>query len=71
MPKPSGQPSRWVRTEAAKHTTPASIWRRIAHEEKEIRSLVDAGLTDGPMAKALEAHYALIRVLTERLADFR
>lgn len=70
MPKPSGQPSRWVQTEAAKHTTPDSIRRRIADEHKQIRILADAGLTEGPMAKALEAHYDLIRVLTERLADF-
>ena len=71
MQKPDDPRSRWVQTEAAKHTTPESMRRRIAYEEKQIRILVGAGLTDGPMAKALEAHYELIRVLTKRLADFR
>ena len=71
MRKPSDPKSRWVQTEAAKHTTPDSIRRRIADEHKQMRILAAAGLTDGPMAKALEAHHELIRVLTERLADFR
>ena len=58
-----------VQTEAAKHTTPDSIRQRIADEREQIRILTSAGLTDGPMAKALEAHYELIWVLTERLAS--
>jgi hypothetical protein len=71
MQKPDDPRSRWVQTEAAKHTTPDSIRRRIAHETEQIRILSGAGLGGGPMAKALEAHHELIRVLTERLADFR
>jgi len=59
-----------VQTEAAKHTTPDSMRRRIAFETEQVRILTSAGLTDGPMAKALEAHYELNRVLTKRLADF-
>jgi hypothetical protein len=59
-----------VQKEAAKHTTPASIRRRIAHEEEQIRVLTGTSL-NGDMEKALEAHHELIRVLTERLADFR
>jgi hypothetical protein len=67
MPKPNGQTSKWVETEAAKHTTPESIRRRIAHEEKQIHALAGAGL--GPdMAKARAAHFELIEVLLERLA---
>ena len=62
--------SRWVQTEAAKHTTPESIRRRIADEEKAVRALLSVGVASGPMEQALEAYYELIRVLTERLADF-
>jgi hypothetical protein len=57
-----------VQTEAAKHTTPGSIRRRIAYETEQIRILVDAGLGSGPTTKALEAHDELIRLITERLA---
>ena len=71
MQKPDDPRSRCVQTEAAKHTTPDSLRRRIAFEAEQVHILTSAGLTDGPMAKALEAHYELIRVLTERLADFR
>jgi len=71
MQKPDDPRSRWVQTEAAKHTTPDSLRRRIAFETEQVHILTSAGLTDGPMAKALEAHYELIRVLTERLANFR
>jgi hypothetical protein len=70
MPKPNGQRSRWVETEAAKHTTPHGIRRRIADAEKHIRSLSDAGVGSDPMGEALKAHYELIEVLTKRLADF-
>jgi hypothetical protein len=71
MQKPDDPSSRWVQTEAAKHTTPESIRRRIADEEKHIRDLLNAGGTSGPMEQALEAHYELIEVLKKRLADFR
>ena len=67
MPKPNGQRSRWVQTEAAKHTTPESIRQRIAHEEKQINALASAGLGQ-EMEKAREAHVELIQVLSERLA---
>jgi hypothetical protein len=69
MRKANGQSSGWVQNEAAKHTTPASIRQRIAYEEEQIRILAGTSLT-GHMAKALDAHHELIRVLTERLADF-
>ena len=71
MPKLSGPRARWVRTEAAKHSTPESIRRRIAEEEKHIRDLSNAGGTSGPMGQALETHRELIEVLTKRLADLR
>ena len=69
MRKANGQTYGWMRREAAKHTTPESIRRRIAEEEKHIRDLLNAGLTTGPMGQALEAHRELIEVLTKRLAD--
>jgi hypothetical protein len=62
---------KWVQTEAAKHTTPASIQQRIADEHMQIRALSDAGITSGRMEQALEAHYELIEVLAKRLTDFR
>ena len=62
----ASQPRAWVRTEAAKHTTAASIRRRIAHEEKQIRILKDSGLGAG-LDDALDAHHELIHVLSERL----
>src|SRR5215212_8626900 len=65
------QRSRWVQMEAAKHATPESIRRRIAYETEQVRILTSAGLTNGHMGQALESHRELIRVLTERLADFR
>jgi hypothetical protein len=71
MPQMNGQRSRWVQTEAAKHTTPNSIRRRIAYETEQIRLLSGAGVASGSMGEALEAHQELIRVLTKRLADFR
>ena len=67
MSKLNGQRSRWVQTEAAKHTTPESIRQRIAHEEKLIQVLASAGLSEDA-ERALETHHELIRVLTERLA---
>jgi hypothetical protein len=67
----NGGRSRWVQTEAARHTTPESIRRRIAYETEQIRILTGAGLTNGHMGQALESHRELIRVLTERLASFR
>ena len=70
MPQTNGQTSRWVQTEAAKHTTLDSIQRRIAYEEKQILALANAG-SGREMEKAREAHQELIRVLTKRLADFR
>ena len=70
MRKPSDPRSRWVQTEAAKHTTPDSIRRRIADEREQIRILSGAGVASDPLGEALEAHHELIRVLTERLADF-
>ena len=69
MPKPNGHRSRWARTEAAKHTTPESMRQRIADEEEKIDVLVSAGLGQ-EIEQALETHPELIRVLTERLADF-
>ncbi|WP_262298342.1 hypothetical protein [Microvirga sesbaniae] len=60
-----------MQKEAAKHTTPESIRRRIAEAEKQIHDLFNAGGTSGPMGQALEAHRELIEVLTKRLADFR
>jgi hypothetical protein len=71
MQKPNDLSSRWVQTEAAKYTTPESMRRRIVYEQKQIRILVDAGLGGGHIAKALEDHHELIRVLMERLANFR
>jgi hypothetical protein len=71
MQKPDDPRSRWVQTEAAKHTTPNSMHRRIADAQKQIRILVDAGLGSEVMGKALETHHELIRVLMERLVNFR
>ena len=71
MPQRNDRRSRWVQTEAAKHTTPESIRRRIADEGKAVRALLNAGGTSGPLAEALDAHHELIQVLTKRLADFR
>jgi hypothetical protein len=59
-----------VRTEAAKHTTAASIRRRIAHEEKQIRIWMDSVLGAG-IDDALAAHHELIRVLSERLDELQ
>ena len=67
MPKPNGQRSRWLQTEAAKHTTPDSIRDRIAYEEKQIRALANAG-SGRQTERAREAHQELIQVLSERLA---
>ena len=69
MPKPNGHRARWVQIEAAKHTTPESIRQRIAHEEKQINALAAAG-PGQEIEQAREAHFELIQVLTERLADF-
>jgi hypothetical protein len=63
-------PRGWVRTEAAKHTTAASIRRRIAHEEKQIRALTGTGLS-AAINEALDAHHELIRVLSERLNELQ
>jgi hypothetical protein len=63
--------SRWVQTEADKHTTPDSMRQRIVFEQKQIQVLTGAGLGGEHTTKALEAHHELIRVLTERLAKFR
>ena len=68
MPKTGGPRSNWVQTEAAKHTTPESIRRRIALENEQIRILVGSGGGE-TMERALEAHHELIRVLTEHLAE--
>jgi hypothetical protein len=70
MQKPDDQRSRWVQTEAAKHTTPDSMRQRIAFAQKQIQILTGAGLGGEHAAKALETHNELIRVLTEHLADF-
>jgi hypothetical protein len=70
MSKLNGQRSRWVQTEAAKHTTPESIRQRIAHEEKLIQVLASAGLSEDA-EDALKAHFELIKVLSERLARTR
>jgi hypothetical protein len=67
MQKPDDPRSRWVQTEAAKHTTPDSIRRRVAYEIEQIHTLMATGL-GGDFERALEAHHELIRVLTERLA---
>jgi hypothetical protein len=61
---------KWVQTEAAKHTTPASIRQRMAYEEKQILALASTGF-GGDMEKARKTHRELIQVLSERLADFR
>jgi hypothetical protein len=58
-----------VQKEAAKHGTAASIRRRIAHSEEQIRTLEGFGST-AEGSKALDAHRELIRVLTKRLVDF-
>jgi copper homeostasis protein CutC len=71
MQKPDDPSSRWVQTEAAKHTTLDSMRRRIADETEQIRILLGAGLTDESIRQALENHHELIRVLTKRLAKFR
>ena len=63
-------PRVWVQKEAAKHTTADSIRRRIAHEEKQIRVLASSGLSAG-VDTALDAHYELIRVLSERLDELQ
>jgi hypothetical protein len=55
----------WVRSQAAKHTTPESIRRQIAHEREQIRILTGTGL--GDFGRALEFHHELIRALSERL----
>jgi hypothetical protein len=70
MQQKNNHRSKWVQTEAAKHTTQESIRRRIADEEKHIHALLGAGATTGPMGQALEAHYELIEILTKRLAHF-
>ena len=67
MPRPNGQPSRWVQKEAAKHTTPESIRQRIAYEEKQIRALAGVG-SGAPVEEARKNHFELIQVLSERLA---
>ena len=59
-----------MQTEAAKHTALYSM-RRIASDTEQIRILTGAGLADRPMGKALKNPHELIRVLTQRLADFR
>jgi hypothetical protein len=69
MRQANSQRARWVKTEAAKHTTPQSIRQRIADEEKHIRVLLGASVTSGSTEEALEAHRELIQVLTKRLAD--
>ena len=40
MRKLNGRRSRWVQTEAAKHTTAGSIRQRIAYEEEQVRALM-------------------------------
>jgi hypothetical protein len=60
-----GSADSWVRRQAAKHTTPESIRRQIAHEREQIRILTGSGL--GDFRRALEFHHELIRVLSERL----
>jgi hypothetical protein len=63
-------PHAWVQKEAAKHTTAASIQRRIAHAKRQIRVLTDNG-SSAEFAQALDAHHELIRVLSERLAELQ
>jgi hypothetical protein len=58
---------KWVRRQAALHTTPESIRRRIAYESEQVRILTDVGL--GHIGGALEAHRELIRILSERLDE--
>ncbi len=66
MPKLTGPRLRWVLTEAAKHTTPESMRRRIALAEKQLLAL--EGLSHSrDTQKAQEAHKELISVLSERL----
>ena len=56
-----------MQIEAAKHTTPESIRRRIAYAEKQINALAGAGLGQ-EIEQARETHSELIQVLSERLA---
>jgi hypothetical protein len=58
---------KWVRRQAALHTTPESIRRRIAYEREQARILMGAGF--GHIGRALEAHRELIRILSERLDE--
>ena len=67
MSTPSGPRSRWVQAEAAKSITPASIRRRIAEAEKQIRDLASTD-SGRDVEQAREAHQELIRVLSKRLA---
>ena len=70
MRKLNGRRSRWVQTEAAKHTTAGSMRQRIAYEEEQVRALMSTSF-GGDIEQALEAHHELIRVLSVRLAEFR
>ena len=58
---------KWVRRQAALHTTPEGIQRRIAFEREQVRILTSVGL--GQIGRVLEAHHELIRVLSERLDE--
>jgi hypothetical protein len=70
MQQPDGRRPKWVQTEAAKHDTPESIRRRIADEQRQIRILSGAGLTNETIRTALEAHHELIRVRNaSRISD--
>jgi hypothetical protein len=66
--KDSDPGDKWVRRQAAKHTTPASIRQQIDYERGQIRILTGTGL-GGDFPRALDAHQELIRVLSERLSQ--
>lgn len=71
MRQPNNHRAKWVQTEAAKHTTPDIIRRRIAHEQKQISTLRGLGLSSPTAQQALEMREELVRVLTKRLAQFK
>ena len=67
MPKPNGPRARWVQIEAAKHTTPESMQRRIAYAERQLRDL-DALGSGRDIEMAREAHRQVVKVLSDYLA---
>jgi len=68
MPKSAGPRSRWLLTEAAKHTTPESMRRRIAYAQRQLLDLTILG-SGRDIERAREAHQQLIEVLSKHLAS--